>query len=231
MHAVDIEPWLPSFARKARHRFQQQVVRPLAAGAIIGRTNNYATVRWLGRPMWQNVTDAFLLQETIVDVDVDLVVECGTHQGGSAFYMATIFDLLGRGEVITIDVDDLVDFDQDRVTFLRGSSTDPAIVDDVHRRVSASASKRVMVVLDSDHRAPHVLAEMHAYADLVTIGSYLYVQDGNIDEFRILRGGRPGPLRAIEQFLAEDDRFEVDAERCERYLIGHSPSGWLRRVR
>src|SRR4051812_5914105 len=106
--------WIPDRLRPAgrriRHTFEQKVVRPMAATTMVRRTKNYSTVHWLGRPMWQNIADAFMLQETIVECDVDFVIECGTHRGGSAFYMATIFDLLGRGNVVTIDIESQTTF-------------------------------------------------------------------------------------------------------------------------
>jgi cephalosporin hydroxylase len=87
----------------------------------------------------------------------------------------------------------------------------------------------VMVVLDSDHSRAHVLAELRAYAPLVTPDSLILVQDGVIDVLPMFATTRPGPLKAIETFLAEDDRFEVDPRFDKRFLVTHHPSGWLRR--
>lgn len=86
-----------------------------------------------------------------------------------------------------------------------------------------------MVIIDNDHSRNHVRHELECYAPLVTPGSYRLVQDGVIDILPILRAGRPGPLRAIEDFLKSNDAFEVDIERTERFLITHHPRGWLRR--
>jgi cephalosporin hydroxylase len=216
--------------RRMQHAFEQVVVRRLAATVVVRRTGNFSTVHWLGRPMWQNVTDAFLLQETVVECDIDLVVECGTNRGGSAFFLATIFDQRGGdGHVVTIDVESLVDFEHPRITFLVGSSVDSEVVDRVRDIVAARRPRSVLVILDSDHRRAHVLREALIYADFVTPGSYLFVQDGIIDELPMMRRDRPGPLRAVEEFLRRDPRFSIDRERSERYLIGHSPAGWLRR--
>jgi cephalosporin hydroxylase len=87
-----------------------------------------------------------------------------------------------------------------------------------------------MVILDSDHREPHVFREMELYGPLVTAGSFMLAQDGVIDLLPFGRGDRPGPLPAIRRFLSGHAEFEVDRDRCERFLITHRPMGWLRRV-
>ena len=56
------------------------------------------------------------------------------------------------------------------------------------------------------------------------------VQDGIIDELFMFRKGRPGPLPALEKYLAKHPEFEIDHERCGRFLITHHPKGWLKRV-
>jgi cephalosporin hydroxylase len=207
-----------------------RAIRLIGLSALLRQTQNFAHTTWLGRPVWQNLADIWTIQEVIVDRNVDLVVECGTNRGGSAFFMATVFDLLGGGKVITIDVEDLVDFVHPRIEFLHGSSTDPRIVDEVKRKVAAARAREVLVVLDSDHSAAHVLAELRSYAPLVPVDGYIVVQDGVLDELPGYRTVRPGPLVAVQQFLAEDDRFVVDEQRSSKFLFHSSPSGCLRRV-
>jgi cephalosporin hydroxylase len=217
--------------RRVRAWWEVRVVRRLALRALVGRTGNFSDVHWLGRPVIQNITDIWALQEVIVDRDVDLVLECGTNRGGLAHFFATLFDLRGKGHVITVDVRDLVDFTHPRIEFLHGSSTDTTLVTRVRQRIAELAPEHVLVVLDSDHSEHHVLQEIRSYADLVGVGDYVVVQDGVIDELRIFSDSRPGPLGAIRRFLSENDRFEIDKERSTRFLFNHSPSGWLRRVR
>ena len=135
---------------------------------------------------------------------------------------------MGSGEVVTVDVEKLHALSHSRVTYLIGDSTSDAILSSV-RMKAAAAFGPVMVILDSDHTADHVRRELAIYAPLVTPGSYCLVQDGVIDTLPVFSAGRPGPLPAIEQFLASNDEFELDAERSERFLITHHPKGWLRR--
>ena len=40
--------------------------------------------------------------------------------------------------------------------------------------------KKVLVILDSDHRERHVYQELKAYGPMINKGSYLIVQDTNV---------------------------------------------------
>jgi cephalosporin hydroxylase len=97
------------------------------------------------------------------------------------------------------------------------------------RSAAATADGPVLVILDSDHSAPHVREELEAYAPLVGASGRLLVQDGVIDTLRRFRKGRPGPLAAVHEFLREHPEFEIDSDRCGRFPITHHPDGWLRR--
>ncbi len=207
-----------------------RVLRRSALTGLVWQTANFTRTTWLGHPIWQNPLDAWVLQEAIVSDGVDLVIECGTNRGGSALYMASIMDLLGRGHVLSIDIEKLTQVEHPRIDFIVGSSTDLATLGEVERRMGVLRPEKTMVLLDSDHAGAHVLRELQLYAPLVPVGGYVLAQDGCIDELGYMRHDRPGPLWAIRRFVASDSRFEVDEERSTRYLYTHSPSGWLRRV-
>jgi cephalosporin hydroxylase len=205
-----------------------RVVERLFQLDLIEKTDNFSNVRWLGAPVWQNVLDLWLIQEAIEEIRPSLLIECGTNRGGSALFYANLFDLIGSGRVITIDVERMHELDHPRVEFIEGSSTDPSVIDRV-REAAAEAEGPVMVILDSDHREAHVAAELEAYAPVVTPGSLLHVQDGVIDQLTIFRHERPGPLQAIERFLERHSEFVWERERSEKFVITHHPKGWLRR--
>ena len=85
-----------------------------------------------------------------------------------------------------------------------------------------------MVILDSDHTEAHVRAELHAYWRFVTPGSYLVVEDTNINGNPVAPETGPGPMEAVEAFLATTDEFTVD-RTMERHLVTFNPNGWLQR--
>ena len=144
----------------------------------------------------------------------DVVVECGTFRGGSARW----FHALGL-DVVTIDIKSHPDATGDEITWVVGSSIDPVIVKLVTGIV---AGKRTMVVLDSDHSAKHVEAEIRAYAGLVTPGCHLVVEDG------ICRwmGWPNSPMDAIESLLGPDPDFERDESTESMFPVSMYPCGW-----
>lgn len=190
---------------------------------LISKTNNFGHLTWMGQPIWQNVLDLWTIQETIVEVRPDVLIECGTHRGGSSLFFAHLFDLMDHGNVISIDIVKLHDLRHPRVHYIIGDSLN--VVEQVRHKTNGV----VMVILDSNHTCDHVFNELCCYAPLVTPGSYCLVQDGVIDVLDDFQHARPGPLRAIERFLASNDEFEVDEQRSNRFLITHHPKGWLRR--
>jgi cephalosporin hydroxylase len=135
---------------------------------------------WMGVGTAKCPLDLWIYQEILWDTQPDLIIESGTAHGGSALFLASIFDLLGSGSVATVDViDDPGRPAQPRIRYLSGSSTDPEIVAELE--ALAAESSRVMVILDSDHRSDHVAQELRLYAPLVTEGCYLIVEDTNLN--------------------------------------------------
>jgi cephalosporin hydroxylase len=86
-----------------------------------------------------------------------------------------------------------------------------------------------MAILDSDHHAAHVGRELRAYREFVTVGSYLVVEDTNVNGHPVMPEHGPGPFEAVEEFLREDRQFEADRSR-EKFLLTYFPNGFLKKV-
>jgi len=171
--------------------------------------------------------DLWIYQELLFELRPELIVECGTAWGGSALYLATMCDLVGTGHVVTIDIADVPGRpEHPRITYVSGSSTDEDIVAMVRRR--AGWVRPVLVILDSDHSQAHVEAELDAYADLVTPGSYLVVEDTNVNNHPVLPEFGPGPWEAVDGFLGQHPEFTPDPTR-EKFFLTFNPRGFLRR--
>ena len=188
----------------------------------------WQNTEFLGARVWKNPMDLWLYQEMIHEYRPDAIIEAGTKFGGSAYYFARLFDLVGHGQVITIDIEEQPNRpEHPRITYLTGSSTDPAIADSVDGLVGGG---KPLIVLDSSHRFDHVLAELRLWSPRVPIGSYIVVEDTHGGGRPVTTRHRRGPWRAVETFLAENDAFEVD-ESMHKFFMTFNPRGYLKRVR
>ena len=120
-----------------------------------------------------------------------------------------------------------------RIQMIQGSSIAPEVVRHVH--ALAQQHSRVMVFLDSMHTHDHVLAELNAYAPLVSRGSYCVVFDTFVDDMPPhFFSDRPwdvgnNPKTAVRQWLTNHSAFEVDLDMERRLQITVAPHGFLRR--
>ncbi|MDQ1485890.1 MAG: hypothetical protein QOJ62_1583 [Actinomycetota bacterium] len=190
-------------------------------------TGTWRQTFWLGTKIWKCPLDLWLYQEMLHEVRPGLIVETGTAFGGSANYLGHLCDILGKGSIVSIDIDDRADRpEHERVTYIHGSSVDP----DVVARVSGLAheGEPVIVILDSDHSETHVYAELQAYADLVTPNSYLIVEDTNVNGHPAFPEHGPGPMEALDRFLAERKDFSID-ESKHKFHMTFNPRGVLKK--
>lgn len=210
--------------------------------------------RWCGLPIIQFPADVLVTQEIIWEVRPDVIIETGVARGGSIAFSASMLAVLDSAEatgrtptttprrVIGIDIDirphnrhvlESHPF-AGMIELVEGSSVDPDIVANVCERVRTD--ERVLVILDSNHTHEHVLAELMAYAELVTAGSYCIVQDTGIED--AVEGSFPGrswgpgnsPKSAIAAWLPDHPEFVVDHRIDQKLLLTSSPGGYLRRV-
>jgi cephalosporin hydroxylase len=210
-----------------------------AAVPLATKAFHYLYYRWpletwrntyfMGHKIQKNPMDLWIYQEILYEVQPDLIIETGTMWGGSALFLATFCDTLGTGRVVTVDIKARAPRPvHDRITYVTGSSTDPGIVADL--TAQAAAAERVLVILDSDHSAAHVAEELRCLSPLVTMDSYLIVEDTHVNGRPVLRDHGPGPFEAVHPFLAKTDQFEIDKSR-EKLRFTWNYDGYLRRVR
>jgi cephalosporin hydroxylase len=227
----------------------------LTASAKSKYSYNFA---WQGRPIIQFPQDIVAMQEIIWQIRPDLIIETGIAHGGSLIFSASMLALLDVGDAIesgvSIDPGDSrrkvlgIDIDirphnrtaieahpmASRIQMLQGSSIDPCIIEQV--QLVASGFRRVLVCLDSMHTHAHVLAELNAYAPLVSEGSYCVVFDTVIEDMpEDMYPDRPwgkfnNPKTAVREFLTHHPEFAIDKSISDKLLITVSPDGYLKRI-
>lgn len=178
-------------------------------------------VYWKGIRTLKCPLDLWVYQEIIHELNPSLIVECGTNRGGTSLFLADV----SRAQVVTIDITKRHVPQHPRIHYLTGNSTDPEIVDHVKRFIKAG---HVLVILDSNHSKAHVLNELEAYHSIVTKGSYLIVEDTNLNNPVDWPHG-DGPNEALQEWMPKHPEFEVDRSR-EKFLLTFNPGGYLRRI-
>jgi len=197
---------------------------------------------WLGRPIIQTPQDIVAMQEIVWKVKPDLIIETGIARGGSLILYASILELIGKGEVLGIDIDIRSHNKREiqkhkmfkRIKMIEGSSTDKNVLGKVEK--IAKSHKRILVCLDSFHTHDHVLEELRLYSKFVSVGSYLVVFDTIIEYMpKGFVSDRPwdkgnNPLTAVRKFLKTNKDFKQDTELENKLLWTVCMGGFLRRV-
>jgi cephalosporin hydroxylase len=187
-------------------------------------------VSWFGVTIYKNPFDLWIYQEIIFNSKPDIIIEIGSAHGGSTLYLANILDLLGRGQVISLDIErSNYSIKHKRIIDITGDCLSQAIVDNVFELCK---NKTVMIIHDGDHHFEHVLKCLKLYSPLVSINNYFIVEDGVIDLFYANDGigGHEGPLKATVHFIESNSNFIFDSS-CERYQITYNPKGFLKRIK
>ena len=184
----------------------------------------YRGVRTLKNPL-----DMWNYQEIIDERRIEWVLETGTRHGGSALFFG---DLLaargGPGLVISVDIDHaaLQAPPHDRVRLLKGDSASPTVVEAIRTFLPRERAP-LFVILDSDHRAPHVLRELEAYVPLMKSGDYLVVEDSCVNGHPVRPEFGPGPMEALDAFVGSNPGVLIpDLVREEKFACTFAPRGY-----
>jgi len=173
--------------------------------------------------------DYVIYQMIIEEVKPDLIIEIGTNKGGSALYYADLLELQGKGEIHSIDIKDdcpTIVKEHHRIKLFTGGWEN-------YNLSSTDGFKSILVIEDSSHDYFNTLKVIHKFSEIVTLNSYLIVEDGIVDALGLSRKFNGGPLKAIKQFLEENDTFIIDTGWVD--FFGKSATfntcGYLKKVK
>ena len=199
---------------------------------------------WMGRPIIQYPQDMIAMQEIIWEVKPDLIIETGIAHGGSLIYYASLLELIGKGQVLGIDIDirkhNRTEIEKHvmykRIKMIEGSSISDETIEQVKK--DAEGKEKILVCLDSNHTHEHVLKELELYAPFVSVGSFLVVFDTIVEVLppNYFKEKRPwgignNPKTAVEEFLKNNNSFAVEESIDNKLLISVAPSGYLKRIK
>jgi cephalosporin hydroxylase len=214
-----------------------------------GWDNKYVySFTWLGRPIIQLPEDMIRVQEVIHSVRPEIIIETGVAHGGSLVYYASLCKALERGRVVGVDIEirphNRAAIEghilSSYITLIEGNSIEPDTVEKV--KAQLESGERVLVLLDSCHSKDHVLAELNAYAPLVSLGSYIVAMDGIMQEVAGAPRSQPdwtwnNPRQAALAFVKENPNFQIEEpefpfnEGNIRDRVTYGPNAFIKRLR
>ena len=240
------------FTREEFEEFRLKSAQEMAADRklnkkaldVLESADHYSWIHqtnWFGEPILNLPQDMFAIQEIVFKTRPKFIVEVGVAWGGSLLFYSTLMEALGGIRVIGIDTyipEDLKErinsFGRisERISWINGSSIEESTIAQVKSIVGNC--REVTIILDSYHSHDHVLQELRIYSPLVAKGHYLVCSDTVIEyipeQKHRPRSWGPGnnPKTALDEFLNENDRFEVDTAQDNKLLFTCNPGGYLR---
>jgi cephalosporin hydroxylase len=194
----------------------------------VWRSLPWQRTTWLGRRIETAPTDLLAYQELVAGARPDWIIETGTGDGGRALFLASICELVGHGQVISIDPTHAGDLPRHpRLRYITGVAHDDATVQEVREIVG---ERPALVVLGSCTDRPRTTAEFNAYAPLVPLGSHVVIADTIVNGHPVWAAFGSGPGEAVKQILNTQGEFAPDPT-MEKYSLTFNPGGFLKRVR
>ncbi len=192
------------------------------------RSHAWRNTAWLGRPVQNAATDLITYQEILTELRPDWIIETGTRDGGRASFLASICDLLGHGQVVSVDrPTDVERPTHPRITYVAGAAQLPETVARVRDIVGPEPNG--LVILGTRGRRNRTRDEFDAYAPMVAVGSYAIVEHTMLNGWPVDGSFGRGPFEAVRGILATRGDFVVDTER-EKHALTFNPFGFLRRI-
>lgn len=173
--------------------------------------------------------DYFIYQMILWEVKPDLIIEIGTNRGGSALYFADLLDIIGHGEIHTIDIEDMAYAEvkkHPRIKFFKNGYQQ-------YDLRNIEGFEKIIVIEDGSHAYEDVVDTISKFKNIVSVGSYFIVEDGILDKLGWKKKYNGGPNRAIKEIVKADDTFVIDRKWCDMFGINatFNTNGFLKKIR
>jgi cephalosporin hydroxylase len=185
----------------------------------------YRTIRMVKCPF-----DYVIYQMILNEVKPDLVIEIGTNHGGTALYLADLMDLLGKGEIHTIDIveypiDNLILNHKRIKRFLGGYEK--------YDLKNCEGFETILVIDDGSHVYNDTLTVLEKFKDVVSVNSYFIIEDGALIHIGLENQFNGGPVKAIKEFLQDNFNFIIDRKWCNFFgkNTTFNINGYIKKIR
>lgn len=193
----------------------------------IEKGHNNMTYR--GFPIRKCPFDYVIYQMIIFEVKPDLIIEIGTDKGGATLYLADLLDVLGNGIIHTIDIKDelgeTIKKHKRIKTFHEGWQK--------YNLQNLDDFEKILIIEDSTHYYKDTLDILNLFSKRINVGSYFIIEDGIIDKLGLKNTYFGGPVKAINEFLKQNDDYIIDKKWCDFFGTNatFNINGYLKRIK
>lgn len=176
----------------------------------------------------KNPFDLALYTMLLSELRPKTIIEVGSADGGSGKWFAAQLKGLGiDGKVYSFDINPVTGLDSENLRF--GKADIFNLAESELPQILETCERPLLVVEDGPHTFEGCLASLEFFDHYLKKGEYYIVEDGNLMELGHYELEN-GPKRAIEQFLKETSRLEIDYGYCDFYgrNVTWNHNGWLR---
>lgn len=172
--------------------------------------------------------DYVIYQMILNEVKPDLVIEIGTNIGGGALYIADLLDCNGKGILHTIDIVDMIDpkvKEHNRIKFFSKGWED-------YDLQLTKGFETILIIEDASHLYKDSIGILNKFHKLVSVNSYLIIEDGIINELGLEKKYEGGPLKALREFLPNHPEYIVDRKWCDMFgkNATFNVNGYLKKI-
>ena len=164
----------------------------------------------------------------ISEIKPDLIIEIGTHEGGSALYMGDLLNILKNGVVHTIDIKPIYNeilLNHPRIKlFSEGWEK--------YNLEETKKFSKILLIEDGSLTYEQTKGAIEKFSPIVSVGSYLIIEDGIIDELGMKNNYNGGPKRAIYEFLKNNLNYKIEKRWCNFFgkNATFNVNGYLKRI-
>jgi len=218
------------FINKIKRKYKQIIYKNIYTNFNIHTiADGHHNVTYMGVKAIKCPFDYVLYQMIISEVKPDLIIEIGTANGGAALYFGDLLNVLGNGMIHTIDIEPIYD------TALLNHPRIKLFSDgwEKYDLKETEGFSKILVIEDGAHTYEQSIGAIKKYAPLVSKNSYLIVEDGIVNELGMKKGYNGGPLRAIVEFLKDNDEFKIDRKWCDFFgkNATFNVNGYLKKIK
>jgi len=196
------------------------------------QNNVHFNQKYRGLNMIKNPFDLIIYEELFWEIKPTVVIEIGNRHGGFSLWLRDRMNIVGvDGKIITIDIEPLADgnfsdYKSEKFISIVGDCNSVDTIEQVKKNIGKDDT--VMIIEDSSHTFNNTYKALENYKNIVTVGSYLIIEDGICDVIDL--GVNPGPMKAVEEWIKTNDDFQIDRSR-ERYIMTYNPKGYLKKLK